>query len=81
MLTPQEISDLIEKITRRFEVELPLEFEDFQYTGEELYICFKKGEANSSFELSKGITIEFDSDSRIIGLRIESISEFLPRNL
>ena len=81
MLTPQEISDLIEKITRRFEVELPLEFEDFQYKNEGLYICFKKSEANSSFELSKGITIEFDSDSRIIGLRIESSSNLLPRNL
>ncbi len=80
MLSRKEISHIAEKITRRFEIELPLQFDEFNVNDDKLYISFnKEGERARTFELAKGIVLEFDNESRIIGLNIDSVAEFLPK--
>ena len=80
MISQKDVSDIAEKITRRFEIELPLEIETFTVDNENeyLYISFHKGEISRTFELSKGLTLEFDTESRILGLKIESFVNYLP---
>lgn len=80
MISEKDINYVTEKITRRFEIELPLQFENFDIKDENLYICFQKREVNRTFELSKGVTIEFDNDSRIIGLKLANIHDYLPKS-
>lgn len=70
---------ITEKITRRFEIELPLEVENFSLEDEKLYIQFKQDEIHRSFELSKGLIVEFDKESKIIGLKVNSFGDFLPK--
>lgn len=79
MISQKQISQITEKITRRFEIELPLQIADYNIENDKLYISFYKSEISRTFELTKGVIIEFDTDSRIIGLNIDSVSDFLPR--
>lgn len=79
MISQKEISQIAEKITRRFEIELPLQIADYNIENDKLYISFHKSEISRTYELSKGVIIEFDTDSRIIGLNIDSINDYLPK--
>ena len=79
MISEKEINYVIEKITRRFEIELPLEYEKFDIDNDNLYISFQKSEISRTFELSEGITLEFDNNSRIIGLKVDNVTDFLPK--
>ena len=79
MISQKEINYVTEKITRRFEIELPLGFEDFNLENDHLYISFYKSEISRTYELSKGLTLEFDNNSRIIGLKVANVNEFLPK--
>ena len=79
MLSSKEILYITEKITRRFEIELPMEIEAFTVENEKLHISFHKLEIAKIFELTKGVVIEFDTESRIIGLSITPMEDYLPR--
>ena len=80
MISKKDLDYLTEKITRRFEIELPLEIEQFNLENEKLTIIFQNKEVVRSFELTKGLVLEFDKENRIIGLKLDSISEYLPKN-
>lgn len=79
MITKKELLLITEKITRRFEIELPLEVENFSLEDENLHIQFKQDEIDRSFELSKGLIVEFDKESNIVGLKINSFGDYLPK--
>lgn len=80
MLSSKEILYITEKITRRFEIELPMEVEEFNIENEKLHISFYKLEIARTFEITNGVVIEFDNENRIIGLSITAIEDFLPRS-
>lgn len=80
MISAKDISYITEKITRRFEIELPINIENFKIENNQLHVTFHESEPIKTFELTKGVIIEFDSESRIIGLNVSPIEEYLPKS-
>jgi uncharacterized protein YuzE len=80
MITQKEVNFITEKISRRFELVLPLVFENFIQEQNHLYIKFHESDINRTFEISKGLILEFDKESRIIGVKIANVMDYLPNH-
>ena len=81
MLEHKQINMIVERISRLFEIQLPLECKSFQYDANEdtVHILFSENNITNSINIGKDVIIDQDIDSKFVGVKIANVSQFLPK--